>query len=53
MSADGEQLQKEIDNEDREEYYSLLNISRTATQDEIRSAYRRVCRIYHPDRLAT
>ena len=54
MSADIEdQLEKEIENEDREEYYSLLNIPRTATQDEIRSAYRRVCRIYHPDRLAT
>lgn len=53
MSAESwDELEREIANEDQEEYYALLNIPRTATQDEIRSAYRRLCRIYHPDRLA-
>ena len=32
------------------EYYTLLNVGRDADQDEIRRAYRRLCRIYHPDR---
>lgn len=32
------------------EYYTLLNVSRNSSPEEIRSAYRRLCRIYHPDR---
>lgn len=48
-------LDEEIYEEEEEEdfeYYSLLNVDRSATQEEIRSAYRRLCRIYHPDRSA-
>ncbi len=37
-------------NDDSLEYYTLLNIDRLATQTDIRAAYRRLCRIYHPDR---
>ena len=32
------------------EYYTLLNVNRNSSPEEIRSAYRRLCRIYHPDR---
>lgn len=31
------------------DYYDVLGIKRTATQDEIRAAYRRLAREYHPD----
>ena len=40
----------EDEDEDHYEYYTLLNVDKNATQDEIRSAYRRMCLIYHPDR---
>lgn len=36
--------------EDRFEYYTVLNVETTATQEEVRRAYRRLCRTYHPDR---
>ena len=35
---------------DTEDYYTLLNVGKTADQDEIRRAYHRLCRLYHPDR---
>ncbi len=35
-----------------ETYYSLLEISETASQSEVREAYRRLIREVHPDRLA-
>jgi len=31
-------------------YYAILGISSTATADEIRAAYRRLAKAYHPDR---
>uniref|UniRef100_A0A671LQM9 DnaJ homolog subfamily C member 11 n=1 Tax=Sinocyclocheilus anshuiensis TaxID=1608454 RepID=A0A671LQM9_9TELE len=37
----------EVDNED---YYSLLNVRREATQEELKSSYRRLCMLYHPDK---
>lgn len=54
MAAGGEEqslLDRELALEDQDEYYTLLNVSRTASPEEIRSAYRRLCKIYHPDRL--
>ncbi len=53
MSSNGDfgwnqPLEDEAD--DQYEYYTLLNVDKNATQDEIGRAYRRICRIYHPDR---
>ena len=31
------------------EYYALLGIARTASEEQIRSAYRKLARQYHPD----
>ena len=34
---------------DRRDFYEILDVPRTATQDEIQRAYRKLARTYHPD----
>ena len=51
MAAFGDE--NELDNlEDaaNAEYYTILNVSRDASCDEIKAAYRRLCILYHPDK---
>uniref|UniRef100_UPI00358E9AD8 dnaJ homolog subfamily C member 11 n=1 Tax=Myxine glutinosa TaxID=7769 RepID=UPI00358E9AD8 len=35
------------------DFYSLLNVRREATQEELKAAYRRLCMVYHPDKHAS
>lgn len=35
--------------EQKRDYYEVLGINKTATQDEIKSAYRKLAKQYHPD----
>ena len=50
MSQSREEFQRQLDSEEHDEYYSLLNVDRQASPEDIRSAYRHLCLIYHPDR---
>lgn len=36
---------------DNEEYYNTLDIKKTATKDEIKKAYHKMAKKYHPDRV--
>ena len=45
-----DEILQELEDDDDLEYYTLLNINKDATPEQIRSAYRKLCRLYHPDR---
>lgn len=43
-------LDSDEENVSEEDFYSFLNIPKEATKDEINIAYRRLSRMYHPDK---
>ncbi|KAI8393501.1 uncharacterized protein BYT42DRAFT_619449 [Radiomyces spectabilis] len=44
-----QKLEKELAPQSSD-YYALLNVSKTATPEELKEAYKRLCRFFHPDK---
>ncbi|KAJ2726134.1 hypothetical protein GGI07_000773 [Coemansia sp. Benny D115] len=54
MDADSaEQLRAMHDYRQASDYYAVLNVPRSASTDEVHDAYKRLSRIFHPDRHQT
>ena len=49
MSEDDSNSSKEEEKK-KKDLYSILGVKKTATNEEIRAAYRRLVLIYHPDK---
>ena len=45
-----EEFRKELEEEDVPEYYKILGVSKTATQNEIKKSYRKLAKEKHPDK---
>eukprot|EP00057_Strongylocentrotus_purpuratus_P013927 XP_011668401.1 PREDICTED: dnaJ homolog subfamily C member 11-like [Strongylocentrotus purpuratus] len=41
---------EDLEQSSSDDYYAILNVRREADQDELKSAYRRMCMLYHPDK---
>ncbi len=46
-----QRIQKLIKSASRKNYYKVLDVPKTASQAEIKKAYRKMAQLYHPDRV--
>ncbi|KAI8974740.1 hypothetical protein BDB01DRAFT_853779 [Pilobolus umbonatus] len=43
-------LEKELETSSSADYYGILNVSRKASEEDIKDAYKKLCRFFHPDK---